>query len=241
MNSTDNNYNEQLYPINNKTILLLIGMILILFATVYIFTRNAFYNEFDLSKSGAIGDTIGGITAPVINLIGAILVYLSFQAQIKANKIQFKFISDEVKSRENERNYELTIELFKQFKEDVSKLKYENKEDSEALELFSYRISVIKTKDGLTHLARNNFYLNILFLLNEYSQILSQIEKKKMMFDEKKTIFMLVFTFYNTKLNMSCSTMHNVFEKVDKEINVNKLIVNIDKTNMRLAEILLLR
>lgn len=235
MNSTENNFNKQLYPINKKSILLVIGMILILFATVYIFTRNAFYNDFDLSKSGAIGDTIGGITAPVINLIGAILVYLSFKAQIIANKIQFKFITDEIKSRENERNYELTIELFKQFKEDFSKLKYDNKEDSEALESFSYGFDVIETKKTLEKSVTTKFYLNFIFILNEYAQILSRIEKKEMMLDEKKLIFTLVFAFYQTKLDKSCKTILDKIVKLENSTRGSDLLEKIKKSNNSLA------
>lgn len=37
--------------------------------------------------TGQIGDTIGGTTAPFIGLFSAILVYLSFQEQIKANRL----------------------------------------------------------------------------------------------------------------------------------------------------------
>lgn len=38
------------------------------------------------SDTGQIGDTIGGITAPFVGLLGALLVYKSFKAQIEANK-----------------------------------------------------------------------------------------------------------------------------------------------------------
>ena len=40
----------------------------------------------DFSNSGQIGDTIGGITAPFFNLIAAVLIYLSFKEQTKANE-----------------------------------------------------------------------------------------------------------------------------------------------------------
>jgi hypothetical protein len=40
-------------------------------------------------KTGPIGDTIGGITAPISGLLGAYLVFLALKAQVKANeKIQ---------------------------------------------------------------------------------------------------------------------------------------------------------
>jgi len=41
-----------------------------------------------LSGKGDIGNAIGGITSPFVGLIGAILVYLSFEQQIEANRIQ---------------------------------------------------------------------------------------------------------------------------------------------------------
>lgn len=43
----------------------------------------------------AIGDTIGGITAPFLNLAGAVLIYLSFSQQMEANKIQFNALKED--------------------------------------------------------------------------------------------------------------------------------------------------
>ena len=41
----------------------------------------------DFTNTGNIGDTIGGITAPFINILGAILVFLALKAQIQANLV----------------------------------------------------------------------------------------------------------------------------------------------------------
>ncbi|RZT96628.1 hypothetical protein EV201_1269 [Ancylomarina subtilis] len=54
--------------------------------TPYLFSQ--FYTGIDFSKTGSIGDTIGGITAPFINLLAAFIIYISFNEQVKANKIQ---------------------------------------------------------------------------------------------------------------------------------------------------------
>lgn len=43
---------------------------------------------FDFTETGQIGDTIGGITAPFVGLLGAYLVYQAFKAQIAANEAQ---------------------------------------------------------------------------------------------------------------------------------------------------------
>lgn len=42
-----------------------------------------------------IGDAMGGMTAPLIGLISALLVYLSFQAQIEANRLTSEIRNDE--------------------------------------------------------------------------------------------------------------------------------------------------
>lgn len=66
--------------------ILVIGCIFILFMP-YLLTRPALWNSLVFSETGQIGDTIGGITAPISNLIGAILVFLALRAQIKANQL----------------------------------------------------------------------------------------------------------------------------------------------------------
>ena len=64
--------------------LLLIGIPLCLL-TPLIFTLPLGWANF--SNTGSIGDTIGGITAPFINILGAILVFLALKAQIEANLV----------------------------------------------------------------------------------------------------------------------------------------------------------
>ena len=53
----------------------------------YILTRNSFWFSFD-DNCGFIGDTIGGITAPVIGIISILLLYKTLSEQIKFNREQ---------------------------------------------------------------------------------------------------------------------------------------------------------
>jgi hypothetical protein len=52
-----------------------------------------FYYKGNSSNSGPFGDTIGGIAGPIINIIAALLVYLSFRKQTEANEIIVNQIS----------------------------------------------------------------------------------------------------------------------------------------------------
>lgn len=82
---------------------LLVGGLVILIMP-FLLTGQYFNERFNYSDTGQIGDTIGGITAPFMNLIGAFLVFYALQAQVKANElIQDQIDKDkEEKDRENE-------------------------------------------------------------------------------------------------------------------------------------------
>ena len=49
------------------------------------------------STRGLTGDFLGGVASPFVGLVSAILVYLSFQQQIQANKIQMEALKQESK------------------------------------------------------------------------------------------------------------------------------------------------
>lgn len=77
-----------LYPTAKSLLLSILGIILILFGAIWLFTRNAFLSSFVLSdRPSDIGAAIGGITAPITSLLGSFLIYLSFRAQFSANRL----------------------------------------------------------------------------------------------------------------------------------------------------------
>jgi hypothetical protein len=51
-------------------------------------------SKLSLSQTGLIGDTIGGITAPICSLIGSVLVFLALKGQLVANRITQQQIHD---------------------------------------------------------------------------------------------------------------------------------------------------
>lgn len=87
--------------------LILLLLVLAIFSP-YVLTLETFTN-IDFSETGPIGDTIGGLTAPFINLLAALLVYKSFREQLNAN---------EILSRETNYNYirNLREDVFESFK-----------------------------------------------------------------------------------------------------------------------------
>ncbi|MEG1666600.1 hypothetical protein [Chryseobacterium sp.] len=105
MNQDTNKYEEITKILSNAKWLLGIG-ILIIISIPFILTREFFLEKFNFSSTGQIGDTIGGTTAPFLNLIGAFLVFYALKAQVKANELIQKQIDKEniEKECDNETN-----------------------------------------------------------------------------------------------------------------------------------------
>lgn len=63
--------------------LLLFFGVLVIVTMPFLMTLDAFYEGLDFSATGNIGDTIGGITAPFLSLIGSTLVFLPYKLKSK--------------------------------------------------------------------------------------------------------------------------------------------------------------
>jgi Ca2+/Na+ antiporter len=104
----DNNEEQsiiQLGKLDWKSYCLLVIALLLVLASFYspfIFTRTAPSDDFDFTKTGPIGDTIGGLMNPFIALAGVIVTGLAFYIQYKANLQQRElFIKEQKKSTED--------------------------------------------------------------------------------------------------------------------------------------------
>ena len=97
---------------------LLIIAIIAIACTPRLFTLPARWGWADFSATGDIGSTIGGITAPFVGLIGAILLYITFREQRKNNSLNTLL---EVK-----KSVEKQIEEFDIQFEDGNKISFRN-------------------------------------------------------------------------------------------------------------------
>lgn len=96
MKKEEPDYNTNL----NASLLLLLVMAALLFAFAFlapfIFTKPANSASLDFSKTGSIGDTIGGLMSPFINLSAVIVTGLAFYMQYRANKLQVTMFKDQL-------------------------------------------------------------------------------------------------------------------------------------------------
>jgi hypothetical protein len=120
-NTPENKFKEILKPLKNGNLLLWVGIPIVLIAP-FLFTRK--FGLLDFTQTGNIGDTIGGITAPIIGLIGAFLVFLALKAQTQANiLVQQQIDSQEIEKKIENESLQLN-KLYENFKSSIDNFSY---------------------------------------------------------------------------------------------------------------------
>lgn len=202
--------------------ILVIGIILI-FVSLFLFTKPAIWSIWDFSNTGEIGDTIGGITAPIINLIGAFLVYVSFKAQVSANKIQTDALSDEKERNKNNNLFEKHLSLFDNIQsrlnglEFVVEIREKNNPDGSittpifitykginALNEYVLRIEDIGRKYDLYYNQSYNtygMYISFQFMLSAILDLLCRIENNVTNIHDIEYLQNTIKIFYEIFLN----------------------------------------
>jgi putative phage abortive infection protein len=102
-----------------------------------IFTNSSFLQRIDFTSTGQIGDTIGGLMSPFINLSAVIVTGLAFYMQYRANKLQVQIFDDQIKQTEtqfkNEQLYQEKQNKVQQFESQFFEMLRLHKENVDEL------------------------------------------------------------------------------------------------------------
>ncbi|KJF44050.1 hypothetical protein [Draconibacterium sediminis] len=195
-----------------------------LFIVTFPWLLSQHYWKFDFTETGQIGDTIGGITAPIIGFMSAILIYLSFMIQHRANQIQWKAIRDE--------------QLLNRIPSSISEIQLiiQNEKDSESkpIDQLIYRIGKRSEENGLHKLrywsVYGHSYKKLTIYLERTSIIINQIItsgidntlKKDLLFSVIDTDSYWYDDFFNLqyRLNMYFKAMADETE-INQEFQIN--------------------
>lgn len=141
MQDRKKDYNTSLTPFT-ITLLVLAGSLYVFapFAPL-LFTYPAVSKYFEFTTTGQIGDTIGGLMGPFINLSAVIVTGLAFYMQYRANKLQVQIFSDQIKQTERqfkkERLYQETQNKIQQFESQFFEMLRLHKENVDELTITS--------------------------------------------------------------------------------------------------------
>ncbi|SDY08528.1 hypothetical protein SAMN05444411_1216 [Lutibacter oricola] len=173
-----------------SNIFLIIGILLLVVISPALFTQLEWLISFD-TDSGAIGDTIGGITAPFINILGAFLIYISFQEQVKANQQQI----------ENQ-----TIDRFRNDYEEIKRENYKvgfNKEElhNEITELvFESPIDMYARDLELRKEGNITFEYQFKYVLYLIKYFIDEVEESNLNTKNKKLFIKKIYQFYFARI-----------------------------------------
>ncbi len=198
-----NEYQDEISKMDKRIKKILIISILLIAISPFVFTRTL--GILDFSTTGNIGDTIGGITAPIIGLLSAILIYISFKAQLQANLIQLRALYDEKEriKRERKLNYlEALVNELKKSQEDQN-LKstlnqLNNAFNSLVSEFLSPEQELDKAKNTLENLFLNSIvlekYINLLMKLKFEFEFEDRIEKNDYTIEYLKSEYKYIYS-----------------------------------------------
>lgn len=125
----------------------LIIMLIIIITAPYLFTQ--WSSGIHFKGLGEIGDVIGGVTAPFVNLLAAYLVYKSFTAQIQANAQQRKDHNTQMNVILNEQTINFLMNLFNNIEKDYIENESSHKEHGWGNQLVEGFFKLDKCKEYL--------------------------------------------------------------------------------------------
>lgn len=179
----------------------------------------------DLTSTGQIGDTIGGITAPFVNIGAAFLLYFTLVAQIKANKIQGKELLRQKRHEQSQRKYDSFMREIESIRQDVGIFVFSGSPNLVGLAAFNEftkkieenekDIAFIKTElETREFLYLNSILYNFRFNWNEIA--LSDLDNETMGMLRSKLAW-----FYMGKMHINVGVIASVLKKVELDLETN--------------------
>lgn len=200
--------------------MLAVGISIIAFP--YLFTRA--WSNLDFTTTGQIGDTIGGITAPLISFIGVIMTFIAFWIQAQANKQQVLQFKEQGTTWQKERFETKFYDLLKLHRENVNELNIQDRVHG--------RKAFIQMVDEL------RFCYCVLWGLNK-EKIESKSKKKKAVLSENQIFNIAFLTFF---FGMEDDLHKNLLQKIspivlaEYRLRLTKHRINrVDENEMRVA------
>jgi hypothetical protein len=209
---------EKLFDFLKKRIeIILIVTLIMTIVSPLLFTRH--WSNIDFSETGSIGDTIGGLTAPFLNFLSIILLYLTLREQTTSTRRQKDF--DSVNG------------LFNIVKTDFENINlYQNDHScyTGTRAIFEMRNVLLNCSDISTCLDEPSlraFNLSFTFLISNVNQLLKKNFEVLTDKEDKQEIYTSLQKF-KTPIDMLITASGIYFQKRQK-IDGGKSVTELDK------------
>ena len=224
----------QIFYNRNRWLLFVLGFFLLVTGMPVILTLPAIRDSFNFSATGQIGDTIGGLTAPIIGFVGAILVYLSFKEQINANRIQREALADEVNRYRQDRRYNSISHDIDVIREEIKSFRLPESELTDTHALFYYKEMFIKIEDpeNLQTTIKEETFKNFYFLIASTDSVYNRITNSELEIDDKNSLLTKLIYLYTSKLAIYLLPI--ILHCEQKAINMDTILI-LNRTYMKIG------
>jgi uncharacterized membrane protein len=204
-----------------KTVLLTVGLIIISLLLIYILTLPAIWKVFDLTNTSSIGDTIGGITSPLLGIISVIFLYLTLNRQI-----------DSVNDQKLKNESDIIFMLFNQLDNEYNQIYlYSTNKDERVRKfgheaLIDYCNSVFKFYSGNKKFSQYYIADSIILVIRSFELIKKRIQISPLNSEMKELFLKKLETFYLCKLKDPIYKLTDLFEREKSLLDEYTLEIN---------------
>lgn len=203
-----------------KNILFFVGVILIIIVFIYFVTEPRIFPRLDFSETGSIGDTIGGLSAPIIGILGSYLVYVSFQEQLKANKIQRQALDEEIKRNKEDKWYNQHQQKYDEIKNTLQNFQLTTATGDVFIGLKAIDYATELLSKGRFDLT---IYSNLMYILSNILDLQKRLDNHNDNEVDSKFIKDSLSIFYFSVLNIIVTNYINSMKNDYEKINISKL------------------
>ncbi|KOY52420.1 hypothetical protein [Polaribacter dokdonensis] len=204
-----------------KTIILTIGLIIISLLLIYILTLPNIWKVFDLTNTSSIGDTIGGITSPLLGIISVIFLYLTLNRQIDS------FNDQKIKNESD-----IIFMLFNQLDNEYNQIYLYSTNKGERIRKFGHEAlidycnSVFKFYSGNKKFSQYYIADSIILVIRSFELIKKRIHISPLNSEMKELFFKKMETFYLCKLKDPLYKLTDLFEREKSLLDEYTLEIN---------------
>lgn len=204
--------------INTIQLIIILGLIILFIPPLII--KTSFIDFFNLgATTNEIGDTLGGITSPFINAIAAILVFIAFKEQVKANNLikeqqYFQHIQEQINRLED--NFISLSEIIEEIQKNIFG------------SVNIYNTQIGQTKPLTIHVNEEAiskaYYITVLF--QQTCDLIDQLEHNKdFMYKKIRILYIIMYKDNFTNLE---NKLKGVINQSSSETYIFELLVQID-------------